>query len=222
MCLQDFFWYEESLVFGYHSRAHGTTKSVLDLHAVGFATEEDADGWVFIGALNITIEGFEIELKLTKVAWVELASFEFYSYQTLETTVIEKKVAFEGRTAYRKAVFFFHEKEILTEFEDEVLHVLDYGFTQASFLKLLRKTQEINIYGIAKLERRIGILFFERLRHVAFVTPYERSVCIVGNNSLELFVFETLTMCVEDVKEALGCGLTSSDNLHMVGDTGKG
>lgn len=173
MCLEHFLWDEKALVFCHHSRTHGTAKGVLDLHAVGFATEEDADGGVFVGTLDIAIEGFEIELELTKVAWVELTGLEFDRNQTLEASVIEEEIAFESGTAHGEAVFFFHEKEVFAQFEDEVLHVFDHGFTQASLLKLLGKAQEIDIYGVAKLKWRIGVLFFECLRKVAFVATYE-------------------------------------------------
>lgn len=92
LCLQDFLWDEESLVFGYHGGTHGATEGVFDLHAVGFTTEENADRGVLVGALDIAIECFKIELELTKVTWVELAGFEFYCYKALEASVVEKQV----------------------------------------------------------------------------------------------------------------------------------
>lgn len=111
--LEDFLGDEESLVLGYHSRAHGTAEGVLDLHAVGFATEKDAYGWVLIGALDIAIESFEVELELTKVAWMKFAGLEFYCHQTLEASVVEKKVP---STSSGQAHCFVHSPVISFSF----------------------------------------------------------------------------------------------------------
>lgn len=115
LCLQDFLWDEESLVFGYHGGTHGATEGVFDLHAVGFTTEENADRGVLVGALDIAIECFKIELELTKVAWVELAGFEFYCYKALEASVVEKQVP---STSSGQAHCFTHSPEISFSFFD--------------------------------------------------------------------------------------------------------
>lgn len=64
--MQDFFRDEKSLVLGYHGGTHRTAECIFDLQAVGFTTEKYADARVFVGAFDITIKGFKVELELTK------------------------------------------------------------------------------------------------------------------------------------------------------------
>ena len=66
--------------------------------------------------------------------------------------------------------------------------MFDHSLTQVVFLEFLRKTEEVDVYGVAQLEWRVGILFFERPGEVALVAPYERAVSIVGDDTLEFFV----------------------------------
>lgn len=158
--LQDFLRDELFLVLSNHHRTHRSGKRVLDDDTIGLFAEDDANGWILVLFLNVSVEGLKVELQLSKVLSAELPSLQLEGDESLQPAMIEEKVGMEILPADRQGVLLIDEEEILTHLKDEVLDVRDDLAPQLCLTVFLRQREIIKKRGILEHDRRGRIFRF--------------------------------------------------------------
>ena len=78
-----------------------------------------------MGFANVAVERFQVELQLAEMLGLKLFDLQFEIDKAIEGAVEEQEVQFEISAADLKPILAANEAEIATDFDQELLEILD-------------------------------------------------------------------------------------------------
>lgn len=121
------------------------------------AAQEDTDAGIFVRALAVTVQCFQIKRQLAHVFRLEAAGLEFKCDQTLEVAVVEEEIEFKILIADLYADFLADKSEAVAEFHEKFPQITQQSRLQIGLAVPLRQIQKIE--QIAVLEDVGGLLW---------------------------------------------------------------
>ena len=107
-CFRD----KQPTVFGDHCGTHRSVERVFNLTFISRRTKNDTHRRILIRAFVITVQRFKIQIKFANKFGFKINRLQFNGNQTLQGTMIEKKVDAFLLSSHNNLVFRIYEKEI--------------------------------------------------------------------------------------------------------------
>ena len=138
----------EELVFGHADGLVDAREGILGDESVLGAAEEQADGGLVVGSLDLGIHGAEVEIQLASVFRLEGHGLEFDDDVAFEPGMVEKRVDEEFIARHFQAKLATDEGKPGPQFQQEAGDVADEGIFDVALVGLIAKAQEVEVVGI--------------------------------------------------------------------------